>query len=201
MANKDELMSNSDTNENAELDRILDAALARYAMAEPRPGLEGRILANLRGAEVEVRHGRWWIWGLAATAAILLVIGTLGWKWTTAAHQPIAHHSAPAPQRPAVPELATRDGNTPPQIKRAPRRVARHAPQHEVVAANPKLDVFPSPLPLTAEEVALAQYVRDFPNEAQLVAQAQQEFDRETQKEMNDAGSETRQSGSIQQER
>jgi hypothetical protein len=54
---------------------------------------------------------------------------------------------------------------------------------------------------LSAEEIALAQYVENFPKEAGLVAQAQEEFAIETQKVMNDAGSETRPSASNQQER
>ena len=58
--------------------------------------------------------------------------------------------------------------------------------------AHPKLDRFPSPQPLSAEEMALAHYVKDFPKEARLVAQTQEEFALETQKEMNDAGSQNR---------
>ncbi len=34
-----------------ELDRMLDAALAKYAAAEPRAGLEARVLANLRARD------------------------------------------------------------------------------------------------------------------------------------------------------
>lgn len=68
-------------------------------------------------------------------------------------------------------------------------------------AAKPKLEQFPSPSPLSAEEIALARYARNFPKEAQLVAQAQREFELETEKEMNHRGSETGPSGSTQQER
>ncbi|HVN21454.1 MAG TPA: hypothetical protein VMU05_21895 [Dongiaceae bacterium] len=199
MANEDEMKKHSAESTGDHLDRMLDAALTKYASVEPRAGLEERILANLRGADVPVRETAWRMWGFAATVAILLVIGMLGWRWSRPAHPPIAHHSSPAPHTPAVPESATREENARTEKKPARHRVVPRS-QHEIVAAEPKLDVFPSPLPLTTEEVALAQYVRDFPKEAQLVAQAQEDFDRETQKEMN-AGSETRQSGSIQQER
>ena len=90
---------------------------------------------------------------------------------------------------------ATRRGEP---VRLAATRVAQ---PRKTVAADPKLDQFPSPQPLSAEEIALAQYARNFPKEAQLVAQAQEEFEIEIEKEMNDAGSETRRSGSIEQER
>jgi hypothetical protein len=52
------------------------------------------------------------------------------------------------------------------------------------VAADPKLDVFPSPQPLSEEELALAQYVRNFPSDARLIAQAQQTSDTEILRKM-----------------
>ncbi len=48
----------------------LDDALARYSAAEPRAGLETRILANLK-AHVSQRRRRW-ILGLAAAAAVMV---------------------------------------------------------------------------------------------------------------------------------
>ena len=37
-----------------EFDRMLDAALAKYAAVEPRTGLEERVLANLRAEQARV---------------------------------------------------------------------------------------------------------------------------------------------------
>ena len=37
-----------------ELDRMLDATLAKYAAAEPRAGFEERVLANLRAERARV---------------------------------------------------------------------------------------------------------------------------------------------------
>jgi hypothetical protein len=65
--------------------------------------------------------------------------------------------------------------------------------------ASPKLDQFPSRQPLSAEELALARYVQSFPREATLIAHAQEEFELEIQKEMNNAGSQTQ--ASVQEER
>jgi hypothetical protein len=69
------------------------------------------------------------------------------------------------------------------------------------VAAYPKLDQFPSPQPLSEQELALARYVHDFPREATLIALAQAEHEKEIQQEMEDASSQTNNHDSEQQER
>jgi len=61
----------------------LDAGLARYAAVEPRPGLDERILTNLRAQKVHAATHGWWKWkwtALATLAAILLVALTLFWS-------------------------------------------------------------------------------------------------------------------------
>ena len=42
-----------------ELDRALDAVLAKCAAAEPRVGLDDRILANLRTVEARAADRKW----------------------------------------------------------------------------------------------------------------------------------------------
>jgi len=59
---------------NDAMDRILDAVLARYAAVEPRPGLEGRILANLRTPPESSSARAWWTLGLTAAVAAVIVI-------------------------------------------------------------------------------------------------------------------------------
>jgi len=74
--------------------------------------------------------------------------------------------------------------------------------QPKVVAtAAPKLDQFPSPRPLSEQELALARYVNEFPQEAMLIARAQEEYEKEIQREMKVERSETEGHGSDQQER
>lgn len=70
-----------------------------------------------------------------------------------------------------------------------------------VVATGPKLDQFPSPQPLTEQELALARYVREFPQEADLIATAQVENEKAIQQKMQDTRSETEGYDSNQQER
>jgi len=179
-----------------DLDRMLDEGLAKYAAAEPRGGLEERILASLRAEQMKPASGRWWQWGLAAGMVLILVIA-LGWKWSRPDSPTMVTRAPEAVEHP--PEAVAKRGEASPTFQR-PRRVV-HGSREENLAALPKLDQFPSPQPLTAEEIALTQYVKNFPTEAQFVAQAQQDFEFETEKEMNDAGSENWPSNSIQQER
>ena len=47
------------------------------------------------------------------------------------------------------------------------------------MAANPRLDQFPSPRALSEQEKLLVRYVHEFPEEAVLIAQAQAESEKE----------------------
>lgn len=156
------------------VDRLLDGALAAQDV-EPRAGLEGRILASLR-AQPERRPWRKWMWVPAVAAAVVLLVIALKLSRTTqptttpvvAGHQPA---SLPAATKviPSPPLVATRR-------KAAP---AAALGRNVTVAigerrAEPRLAVFPSPVPLTPEEqmlMALAQRNRP---EAMLVAANQQ---------------------------
>jgi hypothetical protein len=61
------------------LDRWLDDALARYSGAEPREGLETRVLASLREAEEKPRRRGWMTWtaALVTAAAAIVVIAVV----------------------------------------------------------------------------------------------------------------------------
>src|SRR5215472_18498061 len=204
------------TKRGDELDRLLDAELAKFADVDPRPGLEARILANLR-SEQPVAHAGW-RWGLAAAVAAILVVLALSLRANRPhpavanhpirehpmSYHPLSDHSRKNPSLPnPAPEIQRTSGGDAGALRQStPRPVlTAGALRHQaVVPNNPKLDQFPSPQPLSAEEIALPRYVKDFPKDAQLIAAAQLEFDLETEKEMNDAGSESRPSGSIQQD-
>jgi hypothetical protein len=209
------------------LDDQIDAALARYAAVEPRPGLQERIFARLRVQRKSSTSMAWWGWAGVVAAAILM--GTLLlWKRERPRDERIVRHQPSLQQgtdrqvavHPALPKSEqsavrvsvqrsrSHSARETPVRSSEPNVTRRHEPvrllatrvaqPRKVVAANPRLDQFPSPQPLSEEEIALAQYVRNFPKEAQLVAQEQEEFEIEIEKEMNDASSETRRSGSIE---
>jgi hypothetical protein len=181
-------------------DDQLDAVLAKYAAGEPRTGLEERILAKLKSRERASVPVVWSRWAGALAAALLVAISLL-WvekhspqqllpRPTTlpeqASHQPIAQ--SPPPHSTVKPVKVRAAGK-------------RSFTQPALAAAEPKLDRFPSPQPLTEEELALVRYVQSFPQEATLIAQAQEEFELETQKQMNEAGGQHQPYGSNQQER
>lgn len=187
-----------------ELDRILDATLAKYAAVEPPAWLEERVLAQLRVGPLRPPLCRWLHWELAGAVAVIVVVAVLAWISIRLPQLPIANHSPVTISQPSIqetkPALHATDEVAAVKPASVRKPVARRAPVSTAVAAYPKLDQFPSPQPLTAEEIALAQYVKNFPKEARLVAQTQEEFDLEAQKEMTE-GSETWSSGSTQHER
>lgn len=157
--------------ERDNLDRTLDAALAKYAWVEPREGLDERILANVRAAGIRAAQRALWSWGFAVLAAVLAIAAVGVWKWNKPTQTPIAIQPSTPKQAPVAPDLAHGDGNTVPP-RSLPRRTARHQPEQKTVVANPKLDVFPSPLPLNEQERILASYVSQYPQHAALVAEA-----------------------------
>jgi hypothetical protein len=158
--------------ERDDLERTLDAALAKYASVEPREGLKERILANLRTADTRSARSAWWNWGFAVLAAALAIAAVAVWQWNKPSQAPIANHPSIVKQAPVGPDLAHHNGNSARPIKSVRWRRPQHRPQPETVAANPKLDVFPSPLPLSEQEKILASYVSQYPQHAALVAEA-----------------------------
>jgi hypothetical protein len=167
MANHDEIWK-----ERENLDRALDSVLAKYGAVEPREGLEERILANLRAPDTQSALRTWWNWGVAAAlAAVLIIAAAVVWRWNQRIHEPVAIHP-PALKQAPVPDFASRHASGAPPRKSIPHRTPRHRPKGDVVAAGPKLDVFPSPLPLSEQEKILASYVAQDPQRAALVAEA-----------------------------
>ncbi|HTS38815.1 MAG TPA: hypothetical protein VMH04_24285 [Candidatus Solibacter sp.] len=166
--------------DDAHLDQALDAALARYAAVEPRAGLEDRILANLRAQPTEAAPRFWWRWGLAgglpwAVAALLVVAAAIAWRSSRPA-PPIAHRpavEAPAPKHPEYQVLVHNDATAIHPHRR--NALASQSGHSATVAAVPKLDVFPSPQPLTEQEKLVLGYVNKNPEQAALLAEAHME--------------------------
>ena len=168
-----------------ELDVALDAALAKYAAVEPRAGLEERVLAQVREEQTRGAERGWWRWGLgAAVVAVFAVAVALAWRSGKPSHPVIADHPsvvAPSSKAPTVAanaslganEVASSEKNAVrPRERRTIRRSAHSSPHVAVVAANPKLEQFPSPQPLSEQEKILVSYVEKYPEHAALVARA-----------------------------
>jgi hypothetical protein len=156
------------------LDRALDAALAKYAAVEPRTGLEDRILANLRVEQEHAPNRGWWYRNVAAVAvaAMVLVISGLAWRAATRRAPTIADRTpamAPSVEL-SSPQIASTRPPDPDSMSEHTRRRS-----HSAAPANPKLDQFPSPQPLSDQENLLARYVDAFPEHAVLLARARTE--------------------------
>ncbi len=179
---------------NGHLDKLLDSALSAYSAVEPGPGLETRILANLREAESREASRPWrfkWMWAGAAVAAVaaailLLVLPRMSHRPYTSPRNNLAHTQPPAPQPVASPDntLAHTQPPAPPSItlqQRPPANGSRphHARQRSavipvenaVLPVNQRPAVFPSPSPLTEQEKLLLSYYARTPRE-ELVAQS-----------------------------
>ncbi len=176
--------------ENDALGRELDAVLAKYASVDPRPGLENRVLASLRTEQLAIPNHMWWRWGLAgALAAVVIVSVVLAWKWGEPAHPVVAQRSPQTTQSPRTPATPSgsnfeSDGARP----SAPRSVRGASPHRRHPATHlPKLDQFPSRQPPSPEELALRRYVSEFPEEATLIARAQEEFEKEIEQKTDEA--------------
>jgi len=145
--------------ERDDLDRLLASALNTYA--EPRLGLERRILARVE--EAELSHAAPWQgclgWSVAATlaASILLYFGISGvWhRQTNPTQTAPRQEQASALRMPNAEREPLRSmPSRPPKLATASIRNKR-MPVANAQAAKPKLDVFPAPHPLSEEEQAL----------------------------------------------
>lgn len=160
------------------LDRTLDAALAKYAAAEPRAGLESRILAQLQSEQRTIPTHSWWQWGAAgAIAAIFIIVASLAWKSSKPGKIVVQQHrSAPIELVAPSTTLAVNSGlPTARRLRTRPGRIkARRGSSSALVSDEPKLDQFPSPRPLSQQEKLALEYVEKSPEEAALVARAQE---------------------------
>jgi|HubBroStandDraft_6_1064221.scaffolds.fasta_scaffold26161_3 hypothetical protein len=191
-----------------EFDRMLDAALAKYAAVEPRTGLEERVLANLRAEQARVPDQAWWRWSaIAAVAAVVVVAVALSLRSDKPSHPDVANHP-PTPIEAAkeratgIISIAHRSGTRPARPSTARKPGMRPLPPEVTIARAPKLEQFPSPQPLSEQEKLLQNYVAENPEQAVLLARARTEALRQDQlEEMNSfpSGDPARDSGKRNQ--
>lgn len=166
-------MADQEKDKQMQIDDMLDSLLANYSSAEPRPGLEIRILANLREAEKQAPQGWWsfkWIWAGVVVGAIIVSAVLIGGR-----------HRVPPPTN-AVVEI--RQAAPQPRIQpRAPiarqetarihrrRTAAARQPQSTALALSERPAVFPTPTPLSEQEQLLLRYCASTPRE-EVIAQS-----------------------------
>ena len=165
--------------ENDDLGHELNAVLAKYAAAEPRAGLEERILASLRAEQTHVPDRTWWRWAIAGALAVVVVAGVaLAWRWVAPSQPTIAKRPQPSTQQPQKTrtQIAVLDNTAiQPHARTGIRRTSVHSPKNTNVRVSPKLEQFPSPQPLSEQERILASYVGKYPEHAILIARARSE--------------------------
>ncbi|HKQ85442.1 MAG TPA: hypothetical protein VJS43_01600 [Candidatus Acidoferrales bacterium] len=157
-------------------ERELDVALAEYAAAEPRDGLEQRVLANLRTQGPHAGRFAWRRWvaagfAVASLAALAIWIGgrksapvDIGSR--TAQHE-VARTSARAPAATATAIPSAHKGMT----QRARQSYLTERNVRRNAEALPRLARFPAPEPLTEQEKLLIRFVEQDPQDAALVAE------------------------------
>ena len=128
-----------------ELDQIVERGLRSYTDAEPRPGLEQRVINRVREAR-EARSLKWLRWAIVVPvfASLLIIAITF---WPKREHAPEFHGSPPPIAKavsglPVIPKLAE-------TIVRRPRSQRLPLPRGQQ---------FPTPAPLTEQERALLAF-------------------------------------------
>jgi len=152
--------------EHDDLDLVLRSALNTYADPGPESGLERRVLARISAEASQVPRRRWLPWAIALpiAAGLLLLLVLFDSRQT---HRP--PEAASAPGQPLIirslPEPSKTLTTAP--VLRSQALSAKPDLRWEEIAAKPaplpKLDVFPTPQLLTAEELALAAFAASAP--------------------------------------
>jgi hypothetical protein len=160
---------------NAALDRELDAVLAKFTTAEPRAGLEERILATLRIEQKRTAKRSWRRWpAVAALAAMIVVTAFLAWRSQKPAQNIAAQHPQGTTQTNEHDgALANNDPHGSAVLRDPSARLLKpHAfgRPANLTVRSPRLDQFPSPQPLSQQEMMLTQYVAGHHRQAILIA-------------------------------
>jgi hypothetical protein len=186
-------MNMDPTNHKNNVEAWLESALGQYAKAEPRAGLEGRILANLQTERRRIaERNRWWwtsVGTVAAVAAVALAVW-LGHAPSTRTPNEAGHTATNDAGRETGPSVSP---EVHPPTQRATKACGatglcpvqpRRSDGAKHQSATPRLDQFPAPAPLSDQEKLLARYVEQFPQRAALIARAQTDLRQQTELEM-----------------
>lgn len=168
----------TDHDQNRKIDELLDSLLSEYSSAEPRPGLESRILASVQEAAAATPSRRWnmqWFWaGAAVAAAVLLAALFMG-----------RHRAVPSPKQNMV-QVQTPVQQQPREVssggpektagvpRRPPGKQVPRQPEDASLALNRRPAIFPTPTPLSEQEQLLLRYLTGTPQE-ELIAQSRPE--------------------------
>jgi hypothetical protein len=168
-------MADQEKDKQMQIDDMLDSLLANYSSAEPRVGLETRILANLREAEEKKASQGWWnfkwLWaGMVTAAFIVAAVLNSGRNRVEPTTHVIVKTNQPAPQ----PEIQPHAPIARQETARVHRRKSSTVPtaqRNAALALNERPAVFPTPTPLSEQEKLVLSYFAGTPRE-QVIAQS-----------------------------
>ena len=164
------------TKREHDVDQWLDSALNQYGKAEPRTGLERRVLASLQAERNRITSRRRWWWAIGAVVAAVAIVavvwvGENGRKKNAGG---VAETSKPThhekEQRSIEPGPAQQAGHPAKEVVR--RKPANHPSRELAVAAMPKLDQFPSRRNLSEGESLLVRRLNEQSNKEALLKSA-----------------------------
>lgn len=149
-----------------ELDRLLDSALATYADPGAEFGLEQRVLSRMASEAVPAPRRSWLPWAIAAPmAAVVLLFAVLSVMHRAPAPFPAGQQQARISRQPFAPpdEAANRRLVLRPEpVRRGETSLHKRQLHNADLAAQPaqlpKLDVFPTPQPLSPQEQLLVNF-------------------------------------------
>lgn len=131
-----------------DFDELLDGVLREDVSAEPREGLEGRVMARVQADGQRRPRWRPLAWGAIAAALPVCVVALLVWPRSV---PPVQHvKSTPSPAVSTV-SKAVLESMRNERVKTVQARVLVQSESARVVRVDktlPKLNVFPSPAPV-----------------------------------------------------
>ena len=160
--------------EDRKLDALLDKALTEYGVADPRAGLENRVLANLRIEREQQSQVRRW-WALGSAFAMVTVAGAI---WIGFRHLPSTSSETTnvrVTERVGSPASSSHERISSVQAGtgKVHRRTAeRRLPAKSGQTFQPKLSEFSSSRPLSEQERLVLAYVKVAPRSEVLAAVA-----------------------------
>ncbi|MDE3150299.1 MAG: hypothetical protein KGL37_12590 [Acidobacteriota bacterium] len=149
-------------------DVLIDAALATYADPGPDSGLDRRVMARISEARIAAEPAprrRWLPWAIALPAAACLLLFLLVLSGPKQLHPPSSNpEQANQSQEAPIAVARTAPSTAPQALPAHGTKAPGHGPRSRATALAakpaplPKLDVFPTPRPLTPEEQALVEF-------------------------------------------
>jgi len=162
-------MADQEKDKRMQIDDMVDSLLANYSSAEPRPGLETRILANLREAEEKKTSQGWWnfkwLWAGAVAAAIIVAVVLIGGRQRVAPPTHVMVKTSPAVPQPEIQPHAPIARQETARVHRRKSLTVPTVHRNGTLALNERPAVFPTPTPLSEQEKLLLSYLAGTPRE------------------------------------